>query len=113
MPFKDIQALYKEYKRRWPDGGSYSWEALDLAIVGMCEKMPGHSCADEVYAKIRVINRAYLANLHLRAKDAEWLVAERFANGGANTIVAQLGRFSRAYALQLTQAPGDSEAPQG
>jgi hypothetical protein len=56
--------------------------------------MPCHTAVDEVYAKIRLINRAYLANLHFGTRNAEWNVAEKFVKGKANAVITSIRSFS-------------------
>jgi hypothetical protein len=63
--------------------------------------MPLHTVPDEVYAKIRLINRAYLANLHLGTKGAEWKVSERFVAGDADAVITPLRSLSEFSAESL------------
>ncbi len=60
MAFDDLEKFCAAYTRLEAQGGSYSWSALDRAIIGVCEAMPRHTDTGEAYAKIRIINRAYL-----------------------------------------------------
>lgn len=89
----------KQYKRLESDGASYSWSALDGALARVCSTMPSHTAAEEVYAKIRLINRAYLANLQFGTPNAEWKLAEKFVKGKADAVIAPL-RSSRDFSAE-------------
>jgi len=80
----------QDYRRLESDSAAYSWSALDRALVHVCATTPLHTGTDEVYAKVRLINRAYLANLHFGTPDAEWKVAEKFVEGKADAVLDPL-----------------------
>jgi hypothetical protein len=95
MSFKNIKKFCAAYKRLEADGGRYSWFGLDQALSHLCRTVPRHVSVNEVYAKIRIINRAYLANLQFGAKEAEWKVAQKFVMRDADVIMAPLRRSSK------------------
>jgi hypothetical protein len=82
--------LYKEVDTDWAKHAGKHWwmVALNLALEKLCRENPSHIAVAEVYAKVRLINRAYSANLE-RNKSVdwpEWKVAEAFARGADNVI---------------------------
>jgi hypothetical protein len=72
--------------------GQHWWiKPLNDALENLCRDNHAHKEASQVYAKVRVINRAYLAGLH-RNKTVEWPemeVAKAFAKA-ADPIIRPL-----------------------
>jgi hypothetical protein len=99
MQLDSLEKLCAAYKSLEADGGHYSWSALDRALIAVCATMPLHDNIDEVYAKVRIINRAYLANLQFGAANAEWKVAEAFIKGTPDAVFAPL-RSSSQFSLE-------------
>ncbi len=84
----------RAYKRLEANGGVYSWSGLDKALITLCQTNPRHVSRDDVYAKVRIINRAYLANLQFGVRGAEWEVAKKLVKEKADTMMAPLHQCS-------------------
>ena len=93
MAFDNFEEFFLAYKLQ-AENGCYSWSALDRAIMGVCSARPLHEDVGEVYAKIRIINRAYLANLQFGTQDAEWKLAEKFVECKVDHIIESVRPIS-------------------
>ncbi len=85
--------LYGRVKADWDKGAGKHWwiVPLNLALEGICRESPRHTDPAQVYAKVRLINRAYSANLQRNRKVQwpEWEVAKAFAKA-ADSIMRPL-----------------------
>jgi hypothetical protein len=88
---KSLCVTYVELERT----GEYPWSALHRMLRQICVGSPCHENENEVYAKIRIINRTYLANLQFGVEEAERKVAQEFIRGNTDSIVAALGRYTQ------------------
>jgi hypothetical protein len=86
---------YKQVKADWDKGaGEHSWIVpLNRALENVCQNNASHADPAHVYAKVRLINRAYSANLERNQTVVwpEWEVASAFAKGAeADRIIRPL-----------------------
>jgi hypothetical protein len=93
MLLRGFRRFCANYQRRVAGPQPY-WFPLHAALCRLCEHMPHHQLAKDVYTKVRMINRAYLAGLGF-AREAEWKLAQRLANGQGDSILAAVPKRMR------------------
>jgi hypothetical protein len=102
MPYKSVAAFCAAYQRLEARGRAYDWVALDRALISVCSSTPRHVNADDVFAKVAIINRTYGANLHLAGRDAERKVAQQFVKESADRILSPLAGLSQFCARTIS-----------
>lgn len=74
--------------------GKHWWIVpLNEALEKVCSDSPGHADPARVYAKVRLINRAYAANLE-RNRTVKWAEGE-VAKALARKLIGSCDRFAR------------------
>src|SRR5260370_26926081 len=106
---KTFIRLYKQVKADWVKRAGEHWwiVPLNLALENVCRKNPSHADAAQVYAKVRLINRAYSANLE-KIQKVDWPemeVAKAFAKA-ADLVMKRLRSLGKLDRGTLEQVVG-------